>query len=42
MIGVGLLRHDGEFEGVVVKDNAVLELCTVAAHAMLKYPKMTR
>ena len=26
-IGVGLLRHDGEVEGVVVKDDAVLELC---------------
>ena len=24
---VGLLRHDGEVEGVVVKDDAVLELC---------------
>ncbi len=26
-VGVGLLRHDGEVEGVVVKDDAVLELC---------------
>jgi hypothetical protein len=26
-IGVVLLRHDGEVEGVVVKDDAVLELC---------------
>ena len=26
-IGAGLLRHDGEAEGVVVKDDAVLELC---------------
>ena len=26
-IGVGLLRHDGEVEGVVVKDDALLELC---------------
>jgi len=26
-IGVGLLRYDGEVEGVVVKDDAVLELC---------------
>ncbi len=25
-IGVELLRHDGEVEGVVVKDDAVLEL----------------
>ena len=25
-IEVGLLRHDGEVEGVVVKDDAVLEL----------------
>ena len=25
-IGVGLLRHDREVEGVVVKDDAVLEL----------------
>ena len=25
-VGVGLLRHDGEVEGVVVKDDAVLEL----------------
>ncbi len=24
-VGVGLLRHDGEVEGVVVKDDAVLE-----------------
>ena len=32
-IGVGLLRHDGEVEGVVVKDDAVLELCV---RAMLK------
>ena len=37
-IGVGLLRHDGEVEGVVVKDDAVLELCVRgrAAHAMLR------
>ncbi len=34
-IGVGLLRHDGEVEGVVVKDDAVLELC-VRGRAMLK------
>ena len=26
-IGVGLLRHDGDVEGVVVKDDAVLEPC---------------
>ena len=26
-VGVGLLRHDGEVEGVVVKDDAVMELC---------------
>ena len=26
-IGVGLLRHDGEVEGVVVKDDAVMEFC---------------
>jgi hypothetical protein len=26
-VGVGLLRHDGEVEGVVMKDDAVLELC---------------
>ena len=26
-IGVGLLHHDGEVEGVVVKDDAVLEFC---------------
>ena len=26
-VGVGLLRHDGEVECVVVKDDAVLELC---------------
>ena len=26
-VGMGLLRHDGEVEGVVVKDDAVLELC---------------
>ena len=26
MIGVRLLRHDGEVEGAVVKDDAVLEL----------------
>ena len=26
-IGVGLLHHGGEVEGVVVKDDAVLELC---------------
>ena len=26
-IGVGLLRHDGEVEGAVVKYDAVLELC---------------
>ncbi len=25
-IGVGLLRHDGEVEGAVVKNDAVLEL----------------
>ena len=30
--GVGLLRHDGEVEGVVSKDDAVLELC-VCGHA---------
>ena len=33
---MGLLRHDGEVEGAVVKDDAVPELCAVAAHAMLK------
>ena len=27
VVGVGLLRHDGEAEGAVVKDDAVLELC---------------
>ena len=26
-IGVGPLRHDGEVEGVIVKNDAVLELC---------------
>ena len=26
-IGVGLPRHEGEVEGVVEKDDAVLELC---------------
>jgi len=26
-VGIGLLRHDGEVEGVVVKDDAVLEFC---------------
>jgi hypothetical protein len=36
-IGVGLLRHDGEFEGVVVKDDAVLELsiCGCARYAQV-------
>ena len=35
-IRVGLLRHDGEVEGVVVKDDAVRELRVRAAHAMLR------
>ena len=33
-VRVGLPRHDMEVEGVVVKDDAVLELRVVAAHAM--------
>ena len=33
---MGLLRHDGEDEDVVVEDDAVLELGTVTTHAMLK------
>ena len=35
-IRVGLPHHDVEVEGVVVKDDAVLELRAVAAHAMLR------
>ena len=40
-IGVGLLRHDGEVEGVVVKDDAVLELCVRgrARYAQAHIPK---
>ena len=40
-IGVGLLRHDGEVEGVVVKDDAVLELCVRgrACYAQAHIPK---
>ncbi len=29
VIGVGMLRHDGEVEGVVVKNDAVLERTSV-------------
>ena len=36
-VRVGLPRHDIEVEGVVVKDDAVLELRVVAAHAMLRH-----
>jgi len=35
-VGMGLPRHDGEVESVVVEDDAVLVLSVVAAHAMLK------
>ena len=35
-VKVGLPRHDMEVEGVVVKDDAVLELRVHAAHAMLR------
>ena len=40
-IGVGLLRHDGEVESVVVKDDAVLELCVrgCACYAQAHIPK---
>ena len=40
-VGVGLLRHDGEVEGVVVKDDAVLELCVRgrACYAQAHIPK---
>ena len=40
-IGVGLLRHDGEVEGVVIKDDAVLELC-VCSRTLCSYPRTTR
>ena len=33
---MGLSRHDGEVEGVVLEDDAVLIVVSVAAHAMLK------
>ncbi len=38
---VGLLRHDEEVEGVVVKDDAVLELCVRgrACYAQAHIPK---
>ena len=41
-IGVGLLRHDGEVAGVVVKDDAVLELCVCgrARYAQAHVPKL--
>ena len=32
----GLPRHDMEVEGVVVKDDAILDSASVAAHAMLR------
>ena len=35
-VRVGLPRHDIEVEGVVVKDDAVLDRRVVAAHAMLR------
>ena len=40
-IGKGLLRHDGEVEGVVMKDDAVLELCVRgrAHYAQAHIPK---
>jgi hypothetical protein len=40
-IGVGLLSHDGEVEGVVVKNDAVLELCVrgSACYAQAHIPK---
>ncbi len=43
-IGVGLLRHDGEVEGVVVKDDAVLEFCVRgrARYAQAHVPKRRR
>ena len=43
-IGVGLLRHDGEVEGVVVKDDAVLELCVRGrtCYAQAHIPKRRR
>ena len=34
-VGMGLLRHDGEVEGVV-EDDAVLNSASVAAHTILK------
>ena len=33
-IGVRLLRHEGEVEGVVVKDDSVLELCAACAEGL--------
>ena len=44
-VGVGLLRHDGEVEGVVVKDDAVLELCVRGRACYAQpgaYPKTTK
>ena len=40
-IGVGLLYHDGEVVGVVVKNDAVLELCVRgrACYAQAHIPK---
>ena len=40
-VKVGLLRHDGEVEGVVVKDDTVLELCVRgrACYAQAHIPK---
>ena len=40
-VGVGLLRHDGEVEVVVVKYDAVLELCVRgrACYAQAHIPK---
>jgi hypothetical protein len=35
-VGVGLLRHNGEVEGVVVKDMRFWNSASVAAHAMLR------
>jgi len=40
-VGVGLLRHDGEVEGIVVKDDVVLVLCVRgrACYAQAHIPK---